>query len=167
MAFTNALCNPSTWLRNAVASLKNGSLQNKARASKPEEKKIGSLKGPKEPPPLASGVAEANSLQEKQKDVPPRAAEILGSVHTAQWHGFYPCQNSEKHCSSPFSLVEDRLKLCMKSHEEGENSGQYSPGTLPHVTSSPSPLTVDHMSSPDSGPTVVCDVGDRHAPKDV
>lgn len=120
-----------------------------------------------EPPQLASGVAEANSLQEKQKVVPPRAAEGLRSVHTAEWHGCYPSQNSEKHCSSLFSLVEDRLKLCTKSHEEGENSGQYSPGTLPHVTSSPSPLIVDHMSGPDSGPTVVCGVEDRHAPKDV
>ncbi|XP_019570871.2 rho GTPase-activating protein 20 isoform X1 [Rhinolophus sinicus] len=158
---------PSTWLRNGVASLKNWSLKNKARASKPEEKKIGSLKGPTQLPPLTSDLPEANLLQEKQKDVPPRAAEGLEAVHTEQWRGSHPSQDSEKHCSSPFSLVEDRLKLRMKSHEEGENSGQCSPGTLPCVTSSPSSLTVDDVSSPDSGPTVMCDVGDRHTTKDV
>ncbi|XP_022417271.1 rho GTPase-activating protein 20 isoform X2 [Delphinapterus leucas] len=158
---------PSTWLRNGVASLKNWSLKKKARAPRPEENKIGSLKGHTEPPPHASGVPEANALHERQKDMPRRAAEGLGAVQTARWYSSYPSQDSEKHCSSPVSLVEDRLGLCMKSPEEGEISGQCSPGTLPHGRSSPSSLTVDHVCSPDSGPTVVCDVEDRHLTKDI
>ncbi|KAK2502468.1 hypothetical protein MC885_006668 [Smutsia gigantea] len=151
---------PSTWLRNSVASLKNWSLRKKARASRPEEKKISSLKGPLAPPPYASGVPETNSLKERQKDMPGRAAEGLGAMQTAQWCSSYPIQDPEKHCSSPFSLVDDRLRLCMRSHEERENSGQCSPGPLPYESSSPSSLTVDDVCSPDSGPTMVCDVGD-------
>ncbi|XP_007173042.2 rho GTPase-activating protein 20 isoform X2 [Balaenoptera acutorostrata] len=158
---------PSTWLRNGVASLKNWSLKKKARAPRPEENKIGSVKGHTEPPPHASGVSEANALDERQKDMPRRAAEGLGAVQTARWYSSYPSQDSEKHCSSPVSLVEDRLGLCMKSSEEGEISGQCSPGTLPHGRSSPSSLTVGHVCSPDSGPTVVCDVEDRHLTKDI
>ncbi|XP_036718101.1 rho GTPase-activating protein 20 isoform X2 [Balaenoptera musculus] len=158
---------PSTWLRNGVASLKNWSLKKKARAPRPEENKIGSVKGHTEPPPHASGVSEANALDERQKDMPRRAAEGLGAVQTARWYRSYPSQDSEKHCSSPVSLVEDRLGLCMKSPEEGEISGQCSPGTLPHGRSSPSSLTVGHVCSPDSGPTVVCDVEDRHLTKDI
>ncbi|MBW01327.1 Rho GTPase-activating protein 20, partial [Eschrichtius robustus] len=158
---------PSTWLRNGVASLKNWSLKKKARAPRPEENKIGSVKGHTEPPPHASGVSEANALDERQKDMPRRAAEGLGAVQTARWYSSYPSQDSEKHCSSPVSLVEDRLGLCMKSPEEGEVSGQCSPGTLPHGRSSPSSLTVGHVCSPDSGPTVVCDVEDRHLTKDI
>ncbi|KAB0391542.1 hypothetical protein E2I00_006788 [Balaenoptera physalus] len=158
---------PSTWLRNGVASLKNWSLKKKARAPRPEENKIGSVKGHTEPPPHASGVSEANALDERQKDMPRRAAEGLGAVQTARWYSSYPSQDSEKHCSSPVSLAEDRLRLCMKSPEEGEISGQCSPGTLPHRRSSPSSLTVGHVCSPDSGPTVVCDVEDRHLTKDI
>lgn len=158
---------PSTWLRNGVASLKNWSLKKKARAPRPEENKIDSLKGHTEPPPQASGVPEANALHERQKDMPQGVAEGLGAVQTARWYSSYPSQDSEKHCSSPVSLVEDRLGLCMKSPEEGEISGQCSPGTLPHGRSSPSSLTVDHVCSPDSGPTVVCDVEDRHLTKDI
>lgn len=158
---------PSTWLRNGVASLKNWSLKKKARAPRPEENKIGSLKGHTEPPPQASGVPEANALHERQKDMPQGVAEGLGAVQTARWYSSYPSQDSEKHCSSPVSLVEDRLGLCMKSPEEGEISGQCSPGTLPHGRSSPSSLTVDHVCSPDSGPTVVCDIEDRHLTKDI
>ncbi|XP_067607076.1 rho GTPase-activating protein 20 isoform X3 [Pseudorca crassidens] len=158
---------PSTWLRNGVASLKNWSLKKKARAPRPEENKIGSLKGHTEPPPQASCVPEANALHERQKDMPQGVAEGLGAVQTARWYSSYPSQDSEKHCSSPVSLVEDRLGLCMKSPEEGEISGQCSPGTLPHGRSSPSSLTVDHGCSPDSGPTVVCDVEDRHLTKDI
>ncbi|XP_047679513.1 rho GTPase-activating protein 20 isoform X1 [Prionailurus viverrinus] len=158
---------PSTWLRNGVASLKNWSLKKKARASRPEEKKVSSLKGPMEPPPYASGISEASPLQETQEDMPQRATEGLGAVQTAQWYSSYPSQDSEKHCSSPFSLVEDGLKLCVKSHKEGESSEQRSPGTLPCKRSSPSSLTVDDAPSPDSGPTVVCDIGDQHLTKDI
>lgn len=158
---------PSTWLRNGVASLKNWSLKKKAKAYRPEEKKTGSLQGPMEVPPHASGVPEANSLQERQKDVPLRAAKGLGAVQTAQRYNSQPSQDSEKHCCSPFTLVEDRLKLCTQSHEEGEISGQCSPGARPCEQSSPSSLTVDDVTSPDSGPTVVCDVGDRHLTKDI
>ncbi|XP_057604482.1 rho GTPase-activating protein 20 isoform X2 [Hippopotamus amphibius kiboko] len=159
---------PSTWLRNGVASLKNWSLKKKARAPRLEEDKIGSLKGPAEPPPHASGVPEASALQERQKDMPRRAAERLGTVQTARWYSSYPSQDSEKLCSSPFrELAEDRLGLCMKSPEEGENSEQCSPGPLPRGRSSASSLTVDNVSSPESGPTVVCDTEDRQLTKDI
>ncbi|KAF0876915.1 RHG20 protein, partial [Crocuta crocuta] len=158
---------PSTWLRNGVASLKNWSLKKKARVSRPEEKKVSSLKGPMEPPPYASAISEASPLRERQKDMPQRATEGLGAVQTAQWYSSYPSQDSEKHCRSPFSLVEDGLKLCVKSHKEGESGEQRSPGTLPCTRSSPSSLTVDDVPSPDSGPTVVCDIGDQHLTKDI
>ncbi|XP_029770880.1 rho GTPase-activating protein 20 [Suricata suricatta] len=158
---------PSTWLRNGVASLKNWSLKKKARASRPEEKKVSSLKGPMEPPPYAPGILEAGPLRERQKDMPQRATEGLGAVQAAQWCSSYPSQDSEKHCSSPFSLVEDGLKLCAKSHKEGESGEQHSPGTLPCQRPSPSSLTVDDVPSPDSGPTVVCDIGEQHLTKDI
>lgn len=158
---------PSTWLRNGVASLKNWSLKKKTRASRPEEKKVSSLKGPMEPPPHAPGISEANPLQERQQDMPQRAPEELGTVQTAQWYSSYPSQDSERHCRSPFSLVEDRLKLCVKSYKDGENSEQCSPGTLPCKRSSPSSLSVDDLSSPDAEPTVVGDTGDQHLAKDI
>ncbi|XP_061296225.1 rho GTPase-activating protein 20 isoform X1 [Bos javanicus] len=158
---------PSTWLKSGVASLKNWSLKKKARAPRPEENKVGSLKGPTDPPAHASGVPEAITLQERQKDVPQRAAEGLGAVQTARWYSSYPSQDSEKYCSSLFSLVEDRLGLHMKSPEEGKDSGQCSPGMLPQRRSSPGSLTVDDASSPDSGPPVVCDAEDRHLAKDM
>ncbi|XP_006740292.1 rho GTPase-activating protein 20 [Leptonychotes weddellii] len=158
---------PSTWLRNGVASLKNWSLKKKVRASRPEEKKVSFLKGPMEPSPHAPGISEANPVQERQKDMPQRAPEELGTVQTAQWYSSYPSQDSERHCRSPFSLVEDRLKLCAKSHKDGENSEQCSPGTLPCKRSSPSSLSVDDLSSPDTEPTVVGDTGDQHLAKDI
>ncbi|XP_027961523.1 rho GTPase-activating protein 20 [Eumetopias jubatus] len=158
---------PSTWLRNGVASLKNWSLKKKTRASRPEEKKVSSLKGPMEPPPHAPGISEANPLQERQQDMPQRAPEELGTVQTAQWYSSYPSQDSERHCRSPFSLVEDRLKLRVKSYKDGENSEQCSPGTLPCKRSSPSSLSVDDLSSPDAEPTVVGDTGDQHLAKDI
>ncbi|XP_071068424.1 rho GTPase-activating protein 20 isoform X2 [Dasypus novemcinctus] len=158
---------PSTWLRNGVASLKNWSLRKKARASRAEETKAGSLKGPMEPPPLVSDVPEANSLQERRKDMPLRVAEGLGALQTAQWYSSYPCRDSEKYCNSPFSLVESRLKLCMKSQEEVEDGGPCSSGTLPCRRPSPSSLTVGDMSSPDSGPTVVCNDGDTRLTTDI
>lgn len=158
---------PSTWLRNGVASLKNWSLKKKARASRPEEKKVSSLKGPTEPPPHAPGISEANPLQERQKDMPQRAPEELGTVQTAQWYSSYSSQDSGRHCSSPFSLVEDGLKLCVKSHQDGENSEQCSPGTLRCKRSLAGSLSVDNLSSPDSGPTVVCDTGDQQLGKDI
>ncbi|XP_054448182.1 rho GTPase-activating protein 20 [Pteronotus mesoamericanus] len=158
---------PSMWLRNGMASLKNWSLKNKVRATRSEEKKMASLLGPLGPPPPASGISEANSLQDKQKDVPLQAMEELGAVQTAQWGRADPSQVSEKHSGSPFSPVEGRLELCMKSHEEGEKGGQCSPGSLPRASSSPSSLMVDNVSSPDLGPTVVHDVGDKASTKDI
>ncbi|XP_032328314.1 LOW QUALITY PROTEIN: rho GTPase-activating protein 20 [Camelus ferus] len=158
---------PSTWLRNGIASLKNWSLKKKARAPRPENNKTGSLKGPTEPPPRASGIPEASALQERQTDIPQRAAEGLGAVQTAQSCSSYPSQDSEKDGSSPSSLAEDGLELCMKSPEEGEKDGQCSPGTLPLEGSSPSSLPVDDVSSPDSGPAVVSDVEDTRVTKDI
>ncbi|KAM8812517.1 rho GTPase-activating protein 20 isoform 2-T2 [Rhynchonycteris naso] len=152
---------PSTWLRNGMASLKNWSLKNKARVSRLEEKKISSLQRLTEPPPRASGIPEANLLQEKQKDMPLRATAALGVTQSAQQYSSYPRQFSEKHSSSPFSLVEDRFELCMKSYKERENSRQRSSGTLPRARSSPSSLIVDDVSSLDLGPA-----GDKHSTKD-
>ncbi|XP_072813755.1 rho GTPase-activating protein 20-like isoform X1 [Vicugna pacos] len=158
---------PSTWLRNGIASLKSWSLRKKARAPRPENNKTGSLKGPTEPPPCAPGIPEASAPQERQTDIPQMAAEGLGAVQTAQSCSSYPSQESEKDGSSPSSLAEDGLELCLKSPEEGEKDGQCSPGTLPLEGSSPSSLTVDDVSSPDSGPTVVSDVEDTHVTKDI
>ncbi|XP_045412599.1 rho GTPase-activating protein 20 [Lemur catta] len=155
---------PTTWLRNGVASLKNWSLKKKTKAARPEEKKIGSLKGPLELPPNASGVLEDVSLQEKQNDVPSGAAAGLGAAHSAQRYGSSPCRDSGGHCSSRFSLVESRLKLCVQSHGEVEHGGQGS--SLPCERASASSRTVEAVASPDSGPAVVCDVGDKHLAKD-
>ncbi|XP_032326410.1 rho GTPase-activating protein 20-like [Camelus ferus] len=157
---------PSTWLRNGIASLKNWSLKKKARAPRPEDNKTGSLKAPTEPPPLASGIPGTSALQERQTHIPQRAAEGLGAVQTAQCCSSYPSQDLEKDGSSPSSLAEDGLELCMKSPEEGEKDEQCS-GTLPLEGSSPSSLTVDDVSSPDSGPTVVSDAEDTHVTKDI
>ncbi|XP_006833873.1 PREDICTED: rho GTPase-activating protein 20 [Chrysochloris asiatica] len=158
---------PSTWLRNGVANLKNWSLKKKTRASQPEEKKLSSLRGPTEPPPHASGFPEANLQQERPKDMRLRATEGLGAGQTTEWYGSYHCQDSETHGSSPFSVLEDRLKFCKKSHKEVEGGGQCSPGALPCERSSSSSLTVDDVSSPDSGPAVACDDADRHLTKDI
>ncbi|ELK11940.1 Rho GTPase-activating protein 20 [Pteropus alecto] len=132
---------PITWLRNGMASLKNWSLRKKPKAYGLEEKKIVSLKRFTEPPPHASGVPEARSLQEKKEDIPLRAAEELEAVQAAECCSSYPSQDSEKCFSSALNLVEDSLKLCMQSHEEGQSSGQCSSDTLPCVKSSPCPST--------------------------
>ncbi|XP_016059073.1 PREDICTED: rho GTPase-activating protein 20 isoform X2 [Miniopterus natalensis] len=158
---------PSMWLRNGMASLKNWSLKNKARANRSEGRKTASLQGPTEPPPHASGLPEATSLQDTQKDMPLRATEGLGVVQTAQRYSSCPSDVSEKHGSAPFGLVEDTFELCMKLHGEGEGSGRCSPGTLPCSRSSPSSLVADDVFSPDSGPVVACDVGDKHSTKDI
>ncbi|ELK18808.1 Rho GTPase-activating protein 20 [Pteropus alecto] len=63
-------------------------------------------------------VEETKSLQEKQEDMPVRAAEELEAVQEAQCSSSYPSQVSEKHFSSALNLVEDSLKLCMQSHGE-------------------------------------------------
>lgn len=158
---------PSTWLRNGMASLKNWSLKNKARAARPEEKKIGSLPGPAEPPPHASGAPEANLQQETQKDMPPTVPTGLAAVPPAQEDSSDPSHVLEQRSSSPSSLVEGTLELCLKSQEEGESSGQCSPGTPLCERCSPSSLVMDDESSPDSGPAGVCDVGDKHSTKDM
>ncbi|CAK7317817.1 Rho GTPase-activating protein 20 [Vulpes lagopus] len=158
---------PSTWLRNGVASLKNWSLKKKTRVSRPEEKKVITLKGPTEQLPHAPGISEASPLPETQKDMLQRAPEELGTVQTAQWYSSYPSQDSERHCSSPFSLVEDGLKLCVKSHKDEENNEQCSPGSLSCRRSSPSSLSVDDVSPPNLGPTMVSDPGDQHLAKDI
>ncbi|XP_023389531.1 rho GTPase-activating protein 20 [Pteropus vampyrus] len=132
---------PITWLRNGMASLKNWSLRKKPKAYGLEEKKIVSLKRFTEPPPHASGVPEARSLQEKKEDIPLRAAEELESVQAAECCSSYPSQDSEKCFSSALNLVEDSLKLRMQSHEEGQSSGQCSSDILPCVKSSPCPST--------------------------
>ncbi|XP_036283277.1 rho GTPase-activating protein 20 isoform X1 [Pipistrellus kuhlii] len=159
---------PSTWLRNGMASLKNWSLKNKARAARPEEKKTASRPGPAEPPPHASGDPEANPQQETQKDTPPRAPAELAAVPAAQPHSDDdPSHGSEPRGSSPSGQAEGTLELCVKSQEEGESSGQCPPGTPPCERPSPSSPVMDDESSPDSGPTAVCDAADKHSTKDV
>uniref|UniRef100_A0A250Y6Z8 Rho GTPase-activating protein 20 n=1 Tax=Castor canadensis TaxID=51338 RepID=A0A250Y6Z8_CASCN len=147
---------PSTWLRNGLASLKNWSLKKKAKPARPEEKKI----GPSEFPPPASGIPEASLLQQRQKDTPLRAAEELGAVQTAQRCSFYPYQDSEECCSSLFSLVES------KPNEGEEGAGQCISDPLPWGRTSSCSVTGGDVASPNTGPTVVCDDGDRHLTKD-
>lgn len=118
-----------TWLRNGMAALKNWSLRKKPKA--PEEKNIGFLKRRTAPPPHASGVPEARSLQEKQEDMPLRNAEEIEAVQAAKCCSSYPSQDSEKHFSSALKLVEDSPKLWIQSQEEGESSGHCSSETLP------------------------------------
>ncbi|XP_004856582.1 rho GTPase-activating protein 20 isoform X1 [Heterocephalus glaber] len=153
---------PSTWLKNSVASLKNWSLKKKAKVARPEEKKINSLKGP-----YASDVPKANSLQEFQKDLPQRAADGLGAMQTAQLCSSASCQDSEKHCSSPFSLVESRLKLSVKSYKGEETEGQCCSGPLRWEKASSSSGTINDVASPDGGPTVVSDGEDKPLTKDI
>ncbi|ELK08141.1 Rho GTPase-activating protein 20 [Pteropus alecto] len=156
---------PMKWLRNGMAALKNWSLRKKPKAYGPEEEKRGSLKRCTEPPAHASGVSEARSLHEKQEDVPLRAAEELESVQAAECCSSYPSQDSEIHFCSALNLVEDSLKLCMQSNE-GESSEYYS-FTL-CLAQNPQPaLHLNNVSSSDSGPTVICDVGKKHSTKDI
>ncbi|XP_062949147.1 rho GTPase-activating protein 20-like [Cynocephalus volans] len=139
----------NTWLRNGIASLRNWSLKTKAKAARPEENKIGSLKGLSEPPPHASGVAEANSLEERQKDMPMKAVEGLGTVQTTHSYNSSPSQESERHSSSPFSLVDSALKLCMKSHKEVKLVGQGFSRVLRWGRASAGYQRMEDMASPD------------------
>ncbi|XP_010608955.1 rho GTPase-activating protein 20 [Fukomys damarensis] len=157
---------PSTWLKNSVASLKNWSLKKKAKVARPEEKK-NSLKGHVESVPYASDVPEANSLQEIQKDLPLRAAEGLGAMQTVQLCSSASCLDSEKHYSSPFSLVESRFKLSVKSYKGGETEGQCCSGPLPWEKASSSSGTINNVAIPDVGPTVVSDGEDKPLTKDI
>uniref|UniRef100_H0VD71 Rho GTPase activating protein 20 n=1 Tax=Cavia porcellus TaxID=10141 RepID=H0VD71_CAVPO len=146
---------PSAWLKNSVASLKNWSLKKKAKLTRPEEKKLNLLKGPLESPPHASDVSEASSLQQSEKGPPPTATEGPRTSHTARPWSSGSCQDSDRHCSSPFSLQESRLKFCGKSYGGGETEGPCCSGPLPWEKASSSPGTVNDMTSPDEEPTVV------------
>lgn len=128
-----------TRLRNGMASLTNWSLRRKTKPA--EEKKMGFLQRRTEPPPHASGVPEARSLQEKQEDTPPKNTEEFDAMQVAKCCSSYPSQDSEKHFNSALNLVEDSLKLCMQSQEEGESSGHCSSETLPCVKPSACPST--------------------------
>nr|XP_023417399.1 rho GTPase-activating protein 20 [Cavia porcellus] len=158
---------PSAWLKNSVASLKNWSLKKKAKLTRPEEKKLNLLKGPLESPPHASDVSEASSLQQSEKGPPPTATEGPRTSHTARPWSSGSCQDSDRHCSSPFSLQESRLKFCGKSYGGGETEGPCCSGPLPWEKASSSPGTVNDMTSPDEEPTVVPDAGDKHLAKDI
>ncbi|XP_023565322.1 rho GTPase-activating protein 20 isoform X2 [Octodon degus] len=157
---------PSTWLKNSVASLKNWSLKKKAKVTRPEERRINSLKGLSESPPCAADVLETDSRQEIQKDLPLRAAEGPGAMQTAQPHSSSSCQASEKHCSAPFSPVDSRLKFCMKSYKGEETEGQCCSGPSPWEEAASSSGTVYEVASPAAGPTMVSDGGDEHLTKD-
>uniref|UniRef100_A0A8C5JWN0 Rho GTPase-activating protein 20 n=1 Tax=Jaculus jaculus TaxID=51337 RepID=A0A8C5JWN0_JACJA len=143
---------PSAWLRSGLVTLKNWSLKKKTKVARPEAKNIGFLKESPESPSHSSGIQEASSLQERQKDIDLRAAGGL----TAPGYSSCACQDSEHHSSSPLSPVESRLKLCMKAHEEGESGGQCSFDN-PWEGASSSSATVDDGTSTDAGPTAVCD----------
>ncbi|KAG8519025.1 Rho GTPase-activating protein 20, partial [Galemys pyrenaicus] len=144
---------PSTWLRNGVASLKNWSLKKKARALRPEERKIDALKGPTQPLPHASGVPEPNSLRDRQKDMPLGAAAGHGAGHAEPCPGAAPGQDVQQPGRSAFSLVEDRPQLPAEAHQ----GGQCSASTLP----------LEDESSPGPGLAVGCDVGGRQLAKDI
>lgn len=79
---TNAFCNslPQHMVEKWFGQFEKLVPQKVTMAYRSEEKNIASLKEPMEPPPLGSGIPEANFLQEKQKDVLLRATEGLGAV---------------------------------------------------------------------------------------
>ncbi|XP_062949112.1 rho GTPase-activating protein 20-like [Cynocephalus volans] len=140
---------PNTWLRNGIACLRNWSLKKKAKVARPEENKIGSLKGLSEPPPHDSGLPEANSLEERQKDMPMKSVDVLGTVQTTLSYNSSPSQESERHSSSPFSLIDSAFRLCMKSHKDVKPVGQGYSRVLCWGRASASFRTMEDMASPD------------------
>ncbi|XP_051012398.1 rho GTPase-activating protein 20 [Acomys russatus] len=156
---------PSAWLRSGLVTLKNWSLKKKTKAARPEDRKICSLKEPLELPPHASGAPEAG-LQESQGVIHLQINEGPGALQTAHGCSSYACRDSEQHSSSsPFHLVESRLKLCMKPHQ-GEESGGHYRSHHPWDGASPRLGTGEDVASPDAEPTTVCDDGDRPLTKD-
>nr|XP_021496910.1 rho GTPase-activating protein 20 [Meriones unguiculatus] len=157
---------PSAWLRSGLVTLKNWSLKKKTKAARPEDMKICSLKEPLELPPHASGPPETDSLHESLDDIHLQIDESPGAIQTAHGCSSYACQDSEQHSSSPFHLVESRLKLCMKLHEGEEGGGQY-PSNNSWERASPSLGTGEDVASPDAESMTVCGDGDRHLTKDI
>ncbi|KAK1336281.1 hypothetical protein QTO34_004086 [Cnephaeus nilssonii] len=128
--------------------------QKQARAARPEERKIASLPGPAEPRPHASGAPEANPQQDTQKDMPLRAPAELPAVPTAQ-----------QHSSGPSHVSSHAVALHPAKRKERIAGSAL---RVPRPVRDPHPLFVmDDESSPDSGPTVVCDVADKHSTKDI
>ncbi|XP_020845463.1 LOW QUALITY PROTEIN: rho GTPase-activating protein 20 [Phascolarctos cinereus] len=119
---------PSTWLRNGVATLKNWSLKKKTKAPRQERKKANSIKGALEQPTCSSEVSEASLLQERQVAA---TSNLVSSVETDDLCNPYVCQASEDHGSSLISSVDERLKLHMKPTKEVENNSQCLPGAQP------------------------------------
>ncbi|XP_075822032.1 rho GTPase-activating protein 20 [Microtus pennsylvanicus] len=156
---------PSAWLRSGLVTLKNWSLKKKTRAARPEDRKICSLKETLGFPPHAPGTPEADRLQESQDDIHLRADEGPGAAQTARGYGFYVCQDSEQHSTSPFYLLEGRFKLGMKLQEGEESVGQHSSDS-PWEGASANLEIVEDVASPDTEPTTACDAGDRHLTKD-
>ncbi|GAB1294205.1 Rho GTPase-activating protein 20 [Apodemus speciosus] len=152
---------PSAWLRSGLVTLKNWSLKKKTKASRPEDRKVCSLKEPLELPPCASGTPEADSLPESQDDIHLRVEE--GPRQTDC--GFSSSQDSGQHASSPFRLVESRLKPCRKLHE-GEETGGQCPCEDPREGASSSLETAEDAANPGAEPTTICDDGGRHLTKD-
>lgn len=152
---------PSAWLRSGLVTLKNWSLKKKTKAARPEDRKVCSLKEPLELPPCASGAPEADSLPESQDDIHLRVEEGPGQTAC----GLSSCQDSGQHASSPFRLVESRLKRCRKLHE-GEETGGQCPCEDPREGASSSLETAEDAVNPGAEPTTVCDDGGRHLTKD-
>ncbi|XP_043852537.1 rho GTPase-activating protein 20 [Dromiciops gliroides] len=119
---------PSTWLRNGVATLKNWSLKKKTKASRQERKKANSIKGALEQPACSSEVSEASVLQESQVDAPPRNSNLVSPVQTDKADA---CKDCEDHGSPLSSSLNDEPKLFMNPTKEGEDDSQCSPATWP------------------------------------
>ncbi|XP_027703131.1 rho GTPase-activating protein 20 isoform X2 [Vombatus ursinus] len=163
---------PSTWLRNGVATLKNWSLKKKTKPPRQERKKANSIKGALEQP-TCSEVSEASLLQKRQVAAPLRTSNLVSSVETDDLCNPYDCQNSEDHGSSLISSVDERLKLHMKPTKEVENDSQCLPGAQPPENPPLSySLTVGSVlnPAPNAGcpeTSVACSDGLGHRTKDI
>lgn len=112
-----------------------------------EEGKNSAIECPSHSPPITmssnamaalkrdtSPVPQAVSLPDDQECMPLSAAEEMEAVEAAEsCCDSHSSQDPEKHFGSAVNLVEDSLKLCMQSQEEGESSGHCSSDTLPCV----------------------------------
>ncbi|XP_068936535.1 rho GTPase-activating protein 20 isoform X2 [Petaurus breviceps papuanus] len=164
---------PSTWLRNGVATLKNWSLKKKTKAPRQERKKANSVKGGLEQPTCSSEGSETSLLQERQLDASLRTAGLVRAIETDNLCNPYVCQDSEDHDSSLISSVDVRLKLHMKPSKEVEGDSQCSPGaqSLENPSLSCS-LTLGSILNPApnagcSETAVVCSDGLGHRTKDI
>ncbi|XP_074072740.1 rho GTPase-activating protein 20 [Macrotis lagotis] len=162
---------PSTWLRNGVATLKNWSLKKKTKATRQERKKANSLKGALEQPTCSSEVSESCLLQERLVDAPLRISNLDNAVEIDDPCNPYICQDSEDLGSSLITSVEKRLQLLMNPTKEVEDDSQCSPGAQAPETPSLS-SSLGNTQSPIPGaecPETAIACSDRlgHRTKDI